>query len=155
MLLRSPQENQRGRCKMAKCWLLPNPKQNSHWFQCTQLFILSSQGWHYWTSCLKLPWATIAQLITLKSAVNHTVIPSSPCPGATGQQVSHIPHSSQPQACIFIYKDTSSAVVCMTKIPAHRGWTVTETSLRKLSSSALNLSGSKESIHALRSSFSG
>lgn len=34
----------KGRCQRVKCWLLPNPEQNSHWFQRTQLFILRFQG---------------------------------------------------------------------------------------------------------------
>lgn len=56
--------SERGRCQRVKCWLLPNPEQNSHWFQWTQLFILRFQGWgRLLMSCLKLPQATAVQHI--------------------------------------------------------------------------------------------
>lgn len=49
-LLDAPQKfygraRERGRYQRVKCWLLPNPEQNSYWFRWTQLFIFHFQGW--------------------------------------------------------------------------------------------------------------
>lgn len=159
MLLRSPQESQRGICKMAKCWLLPNPEQNSHRFQWTQLFILRFQGWVRLLNILpKTPMSNHSsthhpQICSWTTAV----VPNSPVPHsskAVGGTTS-LTHSLKPT---FLF--------AMTKAGLCFAWQryllimdgrllVSETSPRKLPSPALNVSGSKEPMHALKSSFSG
>lgn len=159
ILLRSPQESQRGRCKMAKFWLLPNPEQNSHWLQWTQLFILRFQGWDRLLNILsKTPMSNHSSTHHPQICSWATVVPSSPCPWATQQQVrgrnntSLTPHSLRP---MFLFIRTQAMLFFAWQrylLIMDGRLLVSETSL---SSPALNVSGSKEPMHALRSSSSG
>lgn len=120
MHLRSPQESQRGRCKMAKCRLCQIQGQTPSGFNGISYLSLDFKAEaDYWTSCLKLPWATTVQLITPKSA--HEPQQWSPAPRVPGphnseweEQESSLPIASglcfylqgHKQWCVLCDKDT-------------------------------------------------